>query len=102
MNCRMSWRCLFFLLIGTVAFWSRAEGFCWYFPLDYQDAEIRDAGPMKLRGHYYPCASPDNDTPETSNPARYRLSGHRGKSLFFFRDLGSAGQLDTVRALVTK
>ena len=92
------------ILAGTVLALCHSLGaeMFFYFPFDENSAIIRDAGPRKLEGRYYPAADRNNDTPETSNPERYRIPGQKGRALRFFRNLGSAAEVSMFRLSIPR
>jgi Concanavalin A-like lectin/glucanases superfamily len=56
------------------------------------DHKISSSGGLK--GKYTPSNDPDNDTPETRNPKRYRVKGKIDQALRFYRTLGSYVKVD--------
>lgn len=47
-----------------------------------------------LHGLYHPSNDPDNDTPETRDPKRYRVAGKIDQALKFYRAMGSFAEID--------
>jgi len=86
------------LLLASLAAQAAASGeaFLWLRFVESDDS-LADSGPQGLRGSYMPSDNPDNDTPETKDPARYRGSSPFGKTLKFFRDLRSSASLQGLK-----
>ncbi len=85
---------LFFTLILSLFAALGANEFCYNFSFEEIDASITDSGPAKLKGTYHPSADRDNDTPETTNPKRFRKPGVAGNALFFTAEYQSYGILE--------
>lgn len=83
---RLLHQILIFLLIATL---SLQADVLYHYQFDEEDSTIIDSGPAKCHGTYIPAADKDNDTPETSDPKRYRQDAPGGRALGFFPDLAS-------------
>lgn len=81
---------LILLLASTVT--AKAD-FLYHYQFNEEDTSIIDSGAAKCNGVYSPAADKDNDTPETSDPKRYRKDIQGRRSLGFFPDLGSYGTI---------
>lgn len=79
------------LLLGT--FSSIAQGnVLLHLSLDGEARVVRPEVPAGLSGVYYPTSDADQDKAEFSDPAQYRVTGHRGRALRFRRDLQSRAE----------